>query len=216
MSNQSPRLCPSRISFPHWSISPLARNTWQPERAASATFVIGVLPGMKQTDSKPARAAYIAIVPPALPLEAIAIRRTPKCRAIVVASESPRALKLQCGRRDSSLIITSRKPKFPANRGQSTMGVTCSSSVTGAISSPTGNSSRYRHIVAGRDAICFGDTTDRMASKSYRDQSGRPSCQVCKRSAGYFVPSIALSKCVMYLAIYLLQKVIWRRSKTAI
>ena len=54
----------------------------------------------------PARAAYMAMAPPALPLLDMAIRVCPKYMAMVMASDMPRDLKLQVGSCDSSLSLS--------------------------------------------------------------------------------------------------------------
>src|SRR5438874_11811791 len=97
---------------------------------------------MKMCASTPARAAYAASAPPALPALGTASFVAPRYFAIETATLIPRALKLCVGLSDSSLIqrSTSSANDFARNNG-----VPPSPSEIGSIFSGNGNSSRHLH-----------------------------------------------------------------------
>src|SRR6516162_9534150 len=106
------------------------------------TLARGVSHGMKTCASTPARAAYAASAPPALPALGTASFVAPRYFAIETATLIPRALKLCVGLIDSSLIQSSTS--LPTRSARSS-GVPPSPNETGSISDGNGNTSRYRH-----------------------------------------------------------------------
>src|ERR1043166_7341469 len=98
---------------------------------------------MKMCASIPARAAYAASAPPALPALGTASFIAPRYFAIDTATLIPRALKLCVGFNDSSLIQRSTS-NSPPNFCDRISGVPPSPNETGSASNGSGNNSRYR------------------------------------------------------------------------
>ena len=124
--------------------------TCAPISRHSITFAFGVSAGMKMCASIPARAAYAAKAPAALPADGTASFCKPNCFAIEMAADMPRALKLCVGFCDSSLTHKRSVPTRAPSRGAGNKGVKPSSSVTTLPPARTGMTSRYRHIDATR------------------------------------------------------------------
>src|SRR5207247_3118573 len=91
-------------SAPQSVISPFIKVTCAPVCSHSITFARGVSRGMKMNASNPARAAYAASAPAALPADGTASFFAPNSLAIETAVAIPRALKLCVGFCPSSLI----------------------------------------------------------------------------------------------------------------
>ena len=92
--------------------------------------------------SSPARAAYAAAAPPALPAVGSATRFTPSHFARLTAAVMPRLLKLPVGNCDSSFTSRFASPSCFPRRGHGSSGVIPSPSVTGSASKGNGSSSR--------------------------------------------------------------------------
>src|SRR5215510_11170056 len=106
------------------------------------TLARGVSRGMKMCASTPARAAYAASAPPALPALGTASLVAPRYFAIETATLIPRALKLWVGLSDSSLM--QRSISSPNLRARNS-GVPPSPNETGWRLAGNGKTSRYRH-----------------------------------------------------------------------
>ncbi len=105
-------------------------------------FARGVSAGMKMCASNPARAAYAAIAPPALPALGTASFFTPRYFAIETAVVIPRALKLCVGFCASSFTHNSETPSDFPKRSARSSGVPPSPKVTGSASAGSGSTSR--------------------------------------------------------------------------
>src|SRR4051794_17908140 len=159
MSNQPSAALRFAISAPQSVISPSINVTCAPSSRHSMMFARGVSRGMKTCASTPARAAYAASAPPALPALGTASLVAPRCFAIETATLIPRALKLCVGLSDSSLI---QRSTSSANLAARSSGVPPSPNDTGATSGGKGNTSRYRHNDFSRVAR-FSRTSVRAA-----------------------------------------------------
>ena len=111
--------------------SPPANDTSALLNAGASLDIVTVIP-------IPARAAYNDHAPPALPALGITTRSTPSSIARDKPIQAPRALKVDPGRGESSLIQVAT-PKRSESRSQKSRGVSFSPNDTGA--SCNGNNS---------------------------------------------------------------------------
>src|SRR3972149_6814102 len=137
-------------------------------------FTRGVSAGTKTWAPMPAAAAYAASAPPAFPAEGRQPSLPPSSFARETATESPRALNDPVGLQPSSFIYKSSAPIFPAVTGARSSGVPPSPRLTIAEGSPTGRSSRYRHIVPSRPPRPDRRKDFLASSRSYTARSAAP------------------------------------------
>src|SRR5579864_2789204 len=142
---------------------------------------------MKTFAWSPALAAYAAIALPALPAVGIESTCAPSRAALVTAADKPRALKELVGFGDSSLMNSRSRPTARPRRGARSSGVHPSPSVIGSSSAKSGITSRYRHIVASREASDARGHVRAAEARSYRASRGAPhehKCWIARASYG--------------------------------
>src|SRR5688500_2050449 len=118
-------------------MSPCTSVTRAPYRSHSTRKRSGVSAGMNTSHAIPARAAYAAAAPPALPAVGTAIALCPSSFALETAAARPRALNDPVGFPDSSLIQRLAKPALLPSFSAARVGVPPSPRETMWSASPT-------------------------------------------------------------------------------
>ena len=126
-------------------ISPATRRTTAPRARHSSTNSPGASCGMYTVAGTPARAAYAAMAPPALPAVGMASEAMPSSTARDTAMHRPRALNEPVGLSPSSLSWRLLSPTRLPMRGAASSGVPPSPSSRRNRGSRTGRMSAYRH-----------------------------------------------------------------------